>query len=134
MEQIVTVLNRITDPSIACQDKTDVVDPGFSPSECPTIDDHLNRFSAHGYIPFPFIVTDIQSAPNDFAGATLSVSRPWSPPGPIVLVKQGDQWKITHDTVMTALNALWYNATGRESAPGGPPLPPFSPMPGRLGF
>lgn len=134
VDQIVADLNRITAPDVPCQAKADVVDPGFSTDECQTIEDHLNRFNAHGYIPFTFIVTDVQPAPNDYAGATLSVTRPWSPPGPIVLMRQGNQWKITHDTAMTALDALWYNAVGRESSSGGPPLPPFSPMPGRLGF
>ncbi|MBS9533282.1 hypothetical protein KIH27_06715 [Mycobacterium sp. M1] len=113
VDQVLADLARITDPAVGWQEKTDVVEPGFAPDEGAKIDDHLNRLNAHGYIPFTFVVTDIQPAPNDYAGSTVSIPhRPWTPPGPIVLVKQGEQWKVTHDTAMTMLNAIWGNVNG----------------------
>ena len=66
-----------------------------------------------GRISARFIVTDIQPAPNNFAGATLAVpsGRRSTPPGPIVLVEQHGHWLITHDTATVALDAFDYNAT-----------------------
>jgi hypothetical protein len=87
-------------------------DPGFSPEEAGTIDDHLHRMDAHGRIlPLPFIVTDIQPAPNNLAGATLATQgespRQNSNGRPIVLVDQGGQWLITHDSAMDELDVFW---------------------------
>jgi hypothetical protein len=57
----------LRDGRLALWDKTDIVTPGFAPDEAGTIDDHLNRM--RNSLPLPFVVTDIQPAPNDFAGA-----------------------------------------------------------------
>lgn len=102
-------MTQLTDPNIACQDKTDIVTPAFSPDECATIDDHLNRLNARGLLPFNFVVTDIQPAPNNFAGATVAVpTGPYhTPPGSVVLVDQGGHWLITHDTATALLDTLW---------------------------
>lgn len=116
VEQVVAVLDAMTDPNIPAATKTDVVTPGFTAEEAQKIDERLSWFNAHGYAPFAFVVTDIQPAPNNLAGATLSIPRPWTPAGPIVLADQGGHWLITHDTAMTALDALWYNATGGGSS------------------
>lgn len=107
-DQVNAALTKMTDPNIP-QDKADVVTPAFSPDECQKIDYHLNRLNAGGLIPFNFVVTDVQQAPNDLAGATVSVTRPWVRPGPIVLVNQGGHWKITHDTALTGLRAIVAN-------------------------
>ena len=63
--------------------------------------------------PCHFVVTDIQPAPNNFAGATVATAgnpSPSSIPRPIVLVNQGGHWLITHDTAMAELDALWQAA------------------------
>src|ERR1700744_1640388 len=52
-----------------------IVTPGFSPDEAGTIDDHLNSLNRRGYIPFNFVVTDIEPAPDHFAGATMAAPR-----------------------------------------------------------
>jgi hypothetical protein len=108
-DQVDAALTQLTDPNIACQDKTNLVTPGFSPDECGTVDDHLNRLKARGLLPFNFVVTDIQPAPNNFAGATVAVpTGPYhTPPGPIVLTDHGGRWLITNDTAMTLLDTLW---------------------------
>jgi hypothetical protein len=112
-DEVVAVLAELTDPGRPAANKTDIVTPGFTPEEAQTIDDHLNQLNARGLLPLNFVVTDIQSAPNDSAGATVTVTGTFeqrSAPGPIVLIDQGGHWRITHDTGMTALDNFWYNA------------------------
>jgi hypothetical protein len=111
-DEVVGIMAKLTDPSISAANKADIVTPGFSPDEAGPIDDHLNSLNARGgHIPFNFIVTDIQPAPDNFAGATV-VAQPNGPhpataPAPIVLVKQGGRWLITHDAALNFMNAVW---------------------------
>jgi hypothetical protein len=113
VDQVVAIMAELTDPNKPAADKTDIITPGFTPEEAGTIDDHLNRM--RNSLPLPFVVTDIQPAPNDFAGATVAVPIGFhsTSPGPVVLVEQHGHWLITHDTAMTALDAFWYNANRR---------------------
>jgi hypothetical protein len=110
-DEVVAILAKLTDPGIPAANKTDIVTPGFAPDEAGTIDDHLNRMNAFGgLLPPDFVVTDIQPAPNNLAGATLATtggSRHRTNPRPIVLADQGGHWLITHDAAMTELDALW---------------------------
>jgi hypothetical protein len=124
VDQVVAIMAELTDPNKPAAEKTDIVTPGFSPEEAGTIDDHLHRLDARAVLPLNFVVTDIQPAPNNFAGATVAVPNGFhnTPPGPIVLAHQGGHWLITHDTAMTALDAFWYNANRRP-----PVVVPFVP-------
>jgi hypothetical protein len=114
VDQVVAVMAELTDPNKPAASKSDIVTPGFSPDEAGTIDDHLRRMDGHS-LPLTFVVTDIQPAPANLAGATVSTSGPalrsWSPPGSIVLADQGGRWLLTHHSAMSALDAYWYNAT-----------------------
>jgi hypothetical protein len=104
------IMAELTDPDKPAASKTDIVAPGFSPDEAGTIDDHLNRMNAFGVLPLPFVVTDIQPAPNNLAGATLETNGGFhqgTHARPIVLVDQGGHWLITHDTAMTELDVFW---------------------------
>jgi hypothetical protein len=87
------------------------VTPGFSPDEAGTVDDHLHRMDAFGgLLPPNFVVTDIQPAPGNFAGATVATSGGYkhaTHPRSIVLINQGGHWLITNDTAMTVLDAIW---------------------------
>ena len=110
-DQVVAIMAELTDPNIPAANKANVVTPGFGPEEAGTIDDHLNQM--RDILPLSFVVTDIEPAPNNFAGATLATTgslNQVSAAKPIALVEQGGHWLITHDTAMTALNAFWYNA------------------------
>jgi hypothetical protein len=110
VDQVVAVMAELTDPNITAANKTDIVSPGFSPEEAGTVDDRLNRTGAVGLLPYNFVVTNIQAAPNNFAGATVSTvgsPRDHSPDRPIVLVDQGGRWLITHDSAVYELNVLW---------------------------
>ena len=114
VDQVVAVLSELTDPNIPAADKGNVVTPGFSPEEAATIDDHLHRMQAVNILPLSFVVTDIESAPDRSAGATLATTgsfHQFTRPGPIVLLDQNGHWLVTHDTAMTAMTAFWHNAT-----------------------
>jgi hypothetical protein len=115
VDEVVAVMAGLTDPDIPAANKGNIVSPGFAPDEAGTIDDQLNRMNARGRIlPLPFIVTDIQPAPNNFAGATLATGgspRQSTNGRPIVLVNQGGHWLITHDSAIAEMNALFHEAT-----------------------
>jgi hypothetical protein len=115
VDEVVAVMAELTDPGIPAVNKGNIVSPGLAPDEAGTIDDQLNRMNARGRIlPLPFIVTDIQPAPNNFAGATLATGgspRQSTNGRPIVLVDQGGHWLITHDSAIAEMNALFHEAT-----------------------
>jgi hypothetical protein len=119
VDQVVAVLAELTDPDIPAANKTNIVTPGFSPDEAGTIDDHLNR--SRRQLPLNFVVTDIQPAPNNLAGATLATvgnPRQSTYPRPIVLVDQGGRWLITHDSAITEMGAFWSAADRNMYVPG----------------
>jgi hypothetical protein len=73
--------------------------------------------NARGLLPLNFVVTNIQPAPANLAGATVATTGTFhqrSAPGPIVLVDRGGHWLITHDTAMSRLHVFWYNARRRR--------------------
>ncbi len=113
VDQVVVILAELTDPDIPAANKTNIVTPGFSPDEAGTIDDHLNRMR-HRSLPLNFVVTDIQPAANDLAGAsvaTMGNAYQRTNPRPIVLVDQGGHWLITHDTAVSELDLFWRAAS-----------------------
>lgn len=115
-DEVVAILAHLTDPGIPAVNKTDIVTPGFAPEEAAVIDDHLNRTNAFGYLPYNFVVTDIEPAPAHQAGATVVTTggyRHRTGPAPIVLADQGGRWLITHDSAVTELDLLW-RATQRH--------------------
>jgi hypothetical protein len=119
VDQVVGIMQQLTDPNIPAANKGNIVTPGFSPDEAGTIDDHLHRMDAHGRIlPLGFVVTDIQPAPNNLAGATVATQgdspRQNSSGRPIVLVDQGGHWLITHDSAATELDVFWRVANRYE--------------------
>ena len=106
-------MQQLTDPNMPAANKSNIVTPGFTPDEAATIDDHLRRMNAvAGELPMPFDVTNIQPAPNNFAGATESVPYgfAFTPAGPMVLVDQGGHWLLTHHSAMSLMDTFWYNA------------------------
>jgi hypothetical protein len=114
VDQVVAIMAELTDPNRPAASKTDIVTPGFDPEEAWTADDHLHRMDVAGLLPLPFIITNIQPAPNNFAGATMQTGGSFhqsSAPGPIVLVNQNGHWLLTHHSAISSLNAFWHNAT-----------------------
>jgi len=110
-DEVVAVMAELTDPGIPAANKGDIVTPGLTPDEAGTADDHLNSLNGRGYIPFNFVVTDIQPAPGNFAGATVAAPRDYPHYSiravPIVLISQSGRWSITHDAAMVFLNQMW---------------------------
>jgi hypothetical protein len=116
VDELVGIMQQLTDPNIPAMSKGNIVTPGFTPDEAETVDDHLHRTNAFGYLPYDFVVADIEPAPANQAGATVTTTeghRHRTGPAPIVLVNQGGHWLITHDTAMTELDLLW-SATQRH--------------------
>jgi hypothetical protein len=117
VDQVVAIMDALTDDAVPAANKTNIVAPGFSPDEVANIDDQLRRLHEGGgcgsYLPARFIVTDILPAPSNFAGATVAVpsGRRSTPAEPIVLVEQHGHWLITHDAATSVLDSFWYNAT-----------------------
>jgi hypothetical protein len=112
VDQVVAIMAELTDPDKPAANKGNIVTPGFSPDEAGTIDDHLNRMNGK-QLPLNFVVTDIEPAPNNFAGATVATvgtPRQHAAARPIVLVDQGGHWLITHDTAMAELDQFWGTA------------------------
>jgi hypothetical protein len=114
VDQVVAIMAELTDPDVPAANKGDIVTPGFSPDEAGTIDDHLNRMRSQ--LPPDFVVTDIQPAPNNLAGATVETRHTYA--RPIVLVDQGGHWLITHDSAMTESDAFWRAANRPGFVPG----------------
>ena len=116
VDQVVAIMQQLTDPNIPAANKGNIVTPGFSPDEAGTIDDHLHRMDGHS-LPLNFVVTDIQPAPNNLVSANVATNgsnlRMDGPPGPIILVDDNGRWKLTHHSAMSALDAYWYNASRR---------------------
>ena len=110
IDEVVAVMAKLTDPGIPAMNKGDVVTPGLAPDEAGLVDDHLNSLNSRGYLPFNFVVTDIQPAPGNTAGATVAVPGDFLHysvhPVPIVLVNQSGHWLINHDAAMVFLNTM----------------------------
>src|ERR1700722_6768151 len=88
VDQVTALLNELTDPNIPAEDKHDVVGtPDFVPNQSGWLDGTWNQLRA--IFPLDYAVTDIQPAPNNFAGATVGTHAnghsSWTSPFPIVL-------------------------------------------------
>jgi hypothetical protein len=122
VDQVVAILAELTDPNKPAATKTDIVTPAFAPEEAQTLDDHLNQMNTHGgRLPIDFLVTNIQPAPNDLAGATVETMGPGpiytqTAPRPFVLADLHGHWFITHDSAIL-LTTAWYRNSNRRFVP-----------------
>jgi hypothetical protein len=107
VDQVMDIMNRLTDPNVPAIEKGDIVTPPFDEHQAQRFDVVLH-YLGH-ILPINFTVTDIQPAPNNFAGATVSNPPSWSEhsgTGPIVLVLQDKHWMITHDSATSRVDQL----------------------------
>lgn len=112
-DEVLAVMAELTDPNIPAANKSNIVAPGFTPEEAQTIDERLRETQEAGLLPYHFVVSDIQPAPNNSAGATVTSVGGFheeSAPEPIGLINRGGHWLIAHDTAVTALEHFWHNA------------------------
>jgi hypothetical protein len=100
VDQVTALLTELMDPNKPNADKNDAISD-LNPQSIDYLDKYLDgRLNAHGDWPYDFVVTDIQPAPNNFAGATVAThanghrttARPYS----IVLVNQSGRWLLHH--------------------------------------
>ena len=120
VDQVVGLMQQLTDPNIPAANKGNVITPPFTAEEAATLDHQLQVIDGPA-LPLPFIVTNIQPAPNHYAGATVETrgnmyQHTW--PAPVVLVEQDGHWKITHDSAMPELQHFWLNGTRRPVVGG----------------
>ena len=112
VDQVTALLNELTDPNTPAEDKHDVVvTSDFAPNQIGWLDGTWNQLRA--IFPLDYAVTDIQPAPNNFAGATVGTHAnghaTWASPFPIVLVNQNGHWLITHKTAMDyVIHVYWH--------------------------
>jgi hypothetical protein len=107
VDQVLAIMAELTDPNIPAANKGDIVTPPFTDEQAGKFDTMLNDMNSDGMIPrhvlpLNLTVTDIQPAPNNLAGATVTNAPVWrqlkSGSGPVVLAYQNGHWMITEHT------------------------------------
>jgi hypothetical protein len=118
VDQVVALLSQLSDSDRPAAGKSDVVTPAFDPQQAKRLDYFLNTDSAKGNLPMTFTAADIQPAPANSAGATVTAHENGHPttsnPFPIVLVNAGGHWLITSDSAIALMNNVW-DHYGRRS-------------------
>jgi hypothetical protein len=106
-DQVAAIMNELTDPDIPAANKGDIVTPAFTDGQARGFDLMMNDLrSWGGVIPRDFTVTDIQPAPNNLAGATVSHGQTWgvhAGSAPVVLQYQDGHWMITEHTAYSSV-------------------------------
>ena len=116
VDQVVALMAELTDPDRSFADKNDAVTPAFTDEEVTKLDKELDYVRGHNVLPINFTVTDIEPAPNNFAGATVAngTAGIWvgirAGTAPIVLVEQGGRWVVTRDTAASRVNRLYIDS------------------------
>jgi hypothetical protein len=110
VDQVAAIMNELTDPNIPAVNKGDIVTPAFDDDQGQKVDKMLGLVQFWGgVIPRDFAVTDIQPAPNNMAGATVSHGPTWGEHGggeAVVLQYQNGHWMITHQSAYGAIAEL----------------------------
>jgi hypothetical protein len=109
-DQVAAIMNELTDPNIPAVNKGDIVAPAFDDDQGQKVDKMLGYVQFWGgVIPRDYAVTDIQPAPNNMAGATVSHGPTWGEHGggeAVVLQFQNGRWMITRHTAYDAIAEL----------------------------
>lgn len=112
VDQVTALLTELMDPNKPNADKNDVVTPDLKPESIGFLDKYSDgELNARGDFPYDFAVTDIQPAPNNFAGATVATHAnghpSWTRPWPIVLVNQSGRWLLTRKAAISFVSEVW---------------------------
>ena len=109
-DQVAAIMNELTDPNIPPANKSDIVTPPFDDDQAQRIDKMFGYVQFWGgVVPRDYNVTNIQPAPNNMAGATVSHGPTWGEHGggeAVVLQLQNAHWMITRDTAWGAIAEL----------------------------
>ena len=121
VDEVTAMMNEVADPNIPAVNKNDIVTPPFDDDQAPKFDNLLNVMRSAGVLPISFTATDIQPAPNNTAGATVSNPPTWvdnEGTAPVVLVLQNGRWMITHESAVARVKHLfgdelhWHSSAG----------------------
>jgi hypothetical protein len=110
VDEVTAIVNEVADPNIPAANKNDVVTPPFNDDQAQKFDIMLGFMHFDGVLPISFTVTDIQPAPNNMAGATVSNPPTWREKegtAPVVLVLQNGRWMINHQTAVGRMAHLY---------------------------
>lgn len=119
VDQVTALMAELTDSDTSFADKNDAVTPAFTDEEVTKLDNELNYVRGNGVLPIHFIVTDIQPAPNNFAGATVAngtagvVIGIRADAAPVVLVEKDGRWVVTRDTATSRVPRLFVDSVPR---------------------
>jgi hypothetical protein len=119
VDLVTAIVNEVADPNIPAANKNDVVTPPFNDDQAQKFDTMLYFMRIEGELPIGFTVTDIQPAPNNTAGATVSNPPTWvenEGTAPVVLVLQNGRWMITHQTAVGRMAQLYNDKKKRHHA------------------
>jgi hypothetical protein len=109
-DQVASIMNELTDPNIPAANKGDIVTPPFDDDQAQRVDKMMGYVQFWGgVVPRDYNVTDIQAAPNNMAGATVSHGPTWGEHGggeAVVLQLQNGRWMITRETAFGAIAEL----------------------------
>ena len=109
-DQVAAIMNELTDPNIPAANKGDIVTPPFDDDQAQRVDKMFGYVQFWGgVVPRDYNVTDIQPAPNNMAGATVSHGPTWGERGggeAVVLQLQDGRWMITRETAFGAIAEL----------------------------
>jgi hypothetical protein len=114
VDQVMAMLGELADPNIPAMGKNDIVTPPFNDDQAQKFDTMMGLLRLESIVPVNWTVTDIDPAPNNTAGATVSNPPAWHErggTGPIELVLQNGRWMITHQTAVNRVANLARNQT-----------------------
>jgi hypothetical protein len=119
VDEVTAIVNEVADPNIPAGNKNDVVMPPFNDDQAQKFDTMLNFMRIETILPVSFTVTDIQPAPNNTAGATVSNPPTWEVnegTAPVVFFLQNGRWMITHQTAVNRVTHLYNDKKKRHHA------------------
>jgi hypothetical protein len=114
VDEVTAMMGELADPNIPATGKNDIVSPPFNDDQAQKFDTMMGLLRLESIVPVNWTVTDIESAPNNTAGATVSNPAAWherAGTGPIVLVLQNGRWMLSHQTAVNRVANLARNQT-----------------------
>ncbi len=107
-EQLADVCNRVTDPGVNYDTKTNLVENGIEPGEGHVADHDLRKAYRNGNFPEQFAVSNIQPVPGNGVKADVAITGPKFA-GPVektlVFIDQGGTWELQHDSALALIQA-----------------------------
>lgn len=107
-DQLVNLLNQVTNAGVSYTTKQNLVQGGISPDEGHGADHDLRKAYRNGNFPETFTVTNIQPAGPNAATADVAIGGPKFA-GPVTknlaFVNEGGNWILQHDSALALIQA-----------------------------